>query len=80
MENKKEPIEVVITEKEKGIPNVFGPTIKTSFGHLNENLEYFNETSKGLQEKLIFWTRVMAVAIIAQVLAIGVQICSRLIW
>lgn len=74
MIEKKEPIEVIISEKENGVPNVFGPTIKTSLGYLNENLEEFNKTSKKLQEKLIFWTKVMAGAIIVQALAIIVQI------
>ena len=75
---KKEPIEVIITEKEHGVPNVFGPTIKRSFSYLNENLENFNKTSKELQEKLIFWTRVMAGAILIQAVAIGVQIYFQL--
>jgi len=74
MEEQKEPIEAIITEKEYGIPNTFGPTIKTSFSHLNENLEDFNKTSKELQKKLVFWTRVMAGAIIIQAVAIGFQV------
>jgi len=78
MGNEKEPIEVIIREKEHGVPNVFGPTIKRSFGHLNENLENFNKTSEGLQKKLIFWTRVMAGAIILQAVAIGLQIYFQL--
>ena len=77
MEKKKEPIEVIITEKEHGIPNVFGPTIKTSFGHLNQNLEDFNKTSKELQKKLILWTKVMAGAIIIQAIVIGIQVYSQ---
>ena len=78
MGNQKEPIEVIITEKENGIPNFFGPTIKTSFGHLNTNLRDFNKTSKKLQEKLIFWTKIMALAIIIQAISIMVQIYLQL--
>ena len=78
MEEKKEPIEVTIIEKEHGVPNIFGPTIKRSFGHLNENLEDFNKTSKELQKKLIFWTRIMAGAIIVQAIVIGVQVYFQL--
>jgi hypothetical protein len=78
MTDKKEPIEVIITEKEHGVPNIFGPTIKQSFGYLNENLENFNKTSEELQKKLIFWTKVMAGAIIIQAVAIGVQVYFQL--
>ena len=66
----KEPIEVIIREKEYGVPNRFGPTIKTSLGHLSENLENFNKTSEKLQKQLILWTAIMALAVIGQIITI----------
>ncbi len=41
---------------------------------LNESVEKFSKTSDSLQIKLIFWTKIMALAVIVQAAAIGFQI------
>jgi len=42
--------------------------------YLNKSLDNFSKSSNNLQEKFIFWTKVMAGVIIIQVIAIGSQV------
>ncbi len=41
---------------------------------LNNQMKESSKSSERLQKSLVFWTRIMAGAIIMQVIAIGVQI------
>jgi len=41
---------------------------------LNNSMNNFSNTSNELQNKLIFWTKIMALAVIIQAVAIGIQI------
>ncbi|MEK6819778.1 MAG: hypothetical protein AABY03_01095 [Nanoarchaeota archaeon] len=41
---------------------------------LNNQIKELSASSNGLQEKLIFWTKVMALAIIIQAITIGIQV------
>ncbi len=55
--------------------------LENQINELNRNLENLeksiknsSESSNSLQKRLVFWTKVMAGAIIVQAIAIGVQI------
>ena len=42
--------------------------------YLNKSLDNFSKSSNNVQERFIFWTKIMAVAIMVQAIAIGFQV------
>jgi len=48
--------------------------LNETIGSLNNSIKDFSKTSDNLQRKLIFWTKIMALAIVFQAIVIGVQI------
>ena len=48
--------------------------LNENLNSLNKSIEEFSKSSNNLQERLVFWTKIMAGAIIVQAVAIGVQI------
>ncbi|MDO8511043.1 MAG: hypothetical protein Q7S55_02655 [Nanoarchaeota archaeon] len=61
--------------------DMYPDVMRKQIDDLNKNLENLNnqikessKSSEKLQERLVFWTKIMAGAIIIQVIAIGVQI------
>jgi len=49
-------------------------TLNSNLGTLNTSIKDFSKTSDDMQKKLVFWTKVMAGAIVVQAIGIGFQI------
>mgnify|MGYP001613029871 CR=1 FL=1 len=64
METKHFPLDVI-----KGINE-----LSKNIDVLNNSIRDLSASSNSLQEKLVFWTKIMALAIIIQAITIGVQV------
>ena len=53
--------------------------LNENLNSLNKSIEEFSKSSNNLQEKLVFWTKIMAGAIIIQAIVIGVQVYLTII-